>query len=426
MKLNQLLYPLSGITICSAFFLAGKHTSNPPTNDSEAVSQSREIAISSRSPIDQSRRLGSQVTARTDSLQANLKIGEILEIQDPAARTRAILAWIEQLSLEEMPEALAHFRATGLTSKNSPAYDLLLQQWAKTDPLGALQNVSNKDGFRSAGKTILATWVRHDPQAALQWAKENSTSEGNPEKANKWMEGIVEGLALVDQNMATELLDAMPQSKAKREAIESMLRELSKIDLDTSKSWVSSLPKGDFQSEAIEQLAQQIARNSPQDALAWAQSLGPESLASAAKPIVENWAREDLNEAKSWAEEQSGELLAEAAPALIKEMLQNNDFAGASEWLAPHDGDPRFNDAIEQLVRQADRESPALAADWAGRHTDPIKQEKILNNLFEKWHKHDPAAAQEYLQNNPVPGSVQKHFPTIIPQNMGGETASGN
>jgi hypothetical protein len=333
-----------------------------------------------------------------------------MKLADPLQRTQSMLAWIEELKVEEMPGAADYFRRTGEAHKNSPEFQLFLTAWARVDPLGALAQLSTEKDFASNGRHVLSTWARQDPVAAIRWAEENFEASGNPNKANSWIEGIVEGVALSNPEMANSLISSMPESKAKREAIEAMLRELSKARLDAPKEWISSLPAGAMRDEAVEQFAQQLARYNPQDALTWAQSLGGESLQNAAKPIIENWAGENLEEATSWAGKQSPEVLASTAPTLIKEMLKNGEWTQASEWLAPHDGDPRFDEAIEQFVRQANREYPALAADWARRLTDPIKREQGLQNLFKKWQGFDPAGMQEYLNNHDVPESVRNHF----------------
>jgi hypothetical protein len=404
---------LAGVLLSSVFYLAGKHAQQGTDSEQSAGVPSPARPDSRFERLDGQSRAGREESpSRTRVRRAggDRGIEEIMKLNDPLERTRSMLSWIERLTVEEMPGAGEYFRMTGQARKNSLEYQLFLSAWAKVDPEGALTKLRSEKDFDSHGKQILAAWAAQDGEAALAWAQQDLAAGGNPDMANKWIEGIVEGLALSDPEMAGALVSSMPESKAKREAIETMLRELSKEGLEAPKKWVAALPMGASRDEAVQQLAQQLARFEPREALKWAESMGESGILNAAEPIVENWAAENLEEAKAWAEDQSADVLASTAPALIKEMLKKDEWNQASEWLTPHDGDPRFDEAIEQLVRQANREQPEFAADWAKRIADPLKREQGLQNLFQKWKGFDPAGAQRYLDTHEVPESVRKHF----------------
>lgn len=417
MKTTSLLKLSLGITTGVASFYLGRSL---PAAGTQAQPNSHLIATSSQNSLRSAptdRNLRDQMISSSprsnpysSPQESASRFEKILATSAPLSRMELILDYTQSLAASEFPEALENFHKAGMLNKNSTEYKLLLTAWAQVDPHGALAGISGYPDEKNASLAIITTWAGQNPEAAEQWALENFDDTADPSKGNPHLIGVISGLVEQDLESATRLLSQMPPSGAQKDAIKSVLSKLHLSNPEDAKTWTLSLAPGEAQDKAIQELAEKIASENPTEAIEWATSSGQETLLVATEGILDSWVKNDPEAALAWAESQPKDILAVAGPHLIKEMAAREDYAGASEWLASHDGNPKFDESIEKLVKQARKDAPELAADWAARITDAESREKVLTKLVDKWIKDDPARAQEYLNQENVPDSVRLHL----------------
>jgi hypothetical protein len=189
----------------------------------------------------------------------------IIGNQDPLQRTSAWIAYVQSLSADEFPDAVAAFRAIGITEQRMSEYEMLMSAWAKTDPLAGLNFITEATSAPFAPQTILATWSATDPDAALGWAEQNHRSD-NP---NPYLLGVIRGIADHDLTRAAEIAATIPQSRERYQAVEALMPSLFKDGPEAAKHWAESLTDPQFKAGAIQLMARKLAQTDPEGTASW-------------------------------------------------------------------------------------------------------------------------------------------------------------
>ncbi|MGC6425410.1 MAG: hypothetical protein ACON5H_00250 [Akkermansiaceae bacterium] len=335
------------------------------------------------------------------------QIREIVQLADPIERTEALLALIGQLSPGEFQDMVASFRDLGITRERMGEYAIMLTAWAKVDPVGALTYASENTGTPFARQTILATWAQSQPDAAIAWAQENFKPGERNEDANPWLIGIIKGLAQSDLNRATSLLEQLPYSRGRGDALDNVLRKIREQGMDTAKQWAVSLSDERLQTGAIARLASDLAEEDPIGTLDWAASVSEEAFERSARQVVERWASGDPNGARDWVDQQPENIQASTAPGLI-EALSENDPQAAAEWLTQHAGNPAFDDAVRELVWNTSGRDPAMSSSWIMNLTDERDRTRTYHRALRQMMSSDAQATMGFIQNNEVPDGIRE------------------
>lgn len=338
----------------------------------------------------------------------------LTRMTDPIERAEGFLQLVKDLSPEQFLTVVDTYRGEGIGEEDFGEYRILLTAWAKMAPLDALTYAKEKTGSPFARQTILATWAKTDANGAITWARENFDNKGDENRANPWLVGVIEGLASDNLGQATTLLEELPYSRERGEALGAIFDEISQLGDQAGKDWIAGLTDPQLQAGAAARLAGMMAESDPAQAAEWVATLGTEAMTRSARTIAERWLRKDFEAAKGWVDSQPDDVVAAAGPAMVEGILRNQDPAAASAWLAPHDGNPAFDDSIRTLVWRSMDKTPELSADWIMRLSNEGDQTRTFHRVFGGWLNNDAAAAAEYVQNNPVPdgilGRVQKEL----------------
>jgi hypothetical protein len=76
-----------------------------------------------------------------------------------------------------------------------------------------------KTGTNFARQTILSAWAKNDTEGAVAWARDNFDSDAKGADANPWIVGVIEGISSIDLGRATELLEELPFSRGRGQAL---------------------------------------------------------------------------------------------------------------------------------------------------------------------------------------------------------------
>lgn len=408
------------IVSCCSAFLIGRN-SLPASQQTALSEQDKAPTFSSRSASrtedssklsqkggrsGQSRELSPSSPAQLTAIKE--QVLTLKEISDPVARAEGFLDLVRKLRPDQFLTAVDAFREGRVGNEQFGEYRLLLDAWAKAKPLEAIEYAHEKTGTNYARQTILATWAQNDSESAIAWAREHFDSQGEENRANPWLIGVISGLASNDFARATQLLEELPYSRGRGEALNSVYKEIIAQGPEDTKRWIAQLTDPRLKAGAAARLAGNIAQEDPLEAAQWAASLGPEALSNAAPNIINQWAEDDLSAAKEWVTRQEADVIAASAASLLSQISEKEGLEAASSWLSNYEGQPEFDNSISRFAWGAMNEQPSLAADWIMKMSDARQQERMFHQVLGTWMRNDRDGALQYIEDHPVPESIKR------------------
>ncbi|MDB4696619.1 hypothetical protein OAF29_07100 [Akkermansiaceae bacterium] len=414
------LFAAAWAVSCGAAFLVGRGSADSPEAADTSNSKTKSAASGSRTisrrpksstPSATTGQIASTSTKSSSKSQIEAIRGEakvLKNMSDPIARAEEFLKFVKNLSPDQYLDAVDAYREGGIENEQFGEYRMLLSAWAQVDPLQALDYAKEKTGTNFARQTILSAWAKNDTEGAVAWARENFDSEAEGADANPWIVGVIEGISSIDLGRATELLEELPFSRGRGQALDAVFAEVTSGGPENTKQWIASLGDEKLKSGAASRFAGQLAKSDPRAAAEWASSMGSEILKSSAGEIIQQWADNDLTAARNWVADQPEEIVASAGPALVREMIESEDVVAASDWLASYEGNPAFDESVRSLVWHSMGEEPAFAADWIMKLSSEDDQRSTFHRMIGRWMSKDEAGVVDYVNNNPVPEGIKQ------------------
>lgn len=412
MKWNYTSVAAACLAVGIAGFLVGKisHTRSA-TSESDRLLSRADQATTERMTGDRSAntrpasartRAGESRSGATfDERLASME--ELIRGENALDRGRAMLSWIDSLAQEEFEAAVDRFRNLGLTEARMGEYAMLLTAWGELDPTAALAyTAENTQGGMATG-TVLTAWASRDPEAAIAWAKANH--EGAD--ANPYMIGIIRGLAETNPTRATELLQGLPFSSERGEALAAMMPHLMRMGAEGAKDWIAKLTDNKLRDGAIARFAETMARNDPEGTATWLMAnLGDASIRSVDK-VYGEWAKKDKGAAKTSFEKlPAGAARSHALRGLVTVEARENPQAGANLMNSyPADVDDRI---VQHFIWNAFDKAPEVAVNQIGKMENGDRQNRMYGRALEAWLGRDKQAAQKWIDSANLPESVVK------------------
>ncbi|MGC4016741.1 MAG: hypothetical protein QM755_19835 [Luteolibacter sp.] len=260
-------------------FLAGRQTGGAVSKEDASVPplrSDRSPGSSSRSgraePGDgvadsSGRRARGPSLAKLGREQLQGKMSALMRSADAQERARAWLDFVDGLEPGQFEQVVADFRSMGLSSSNLSEYATLLSSWAKHDPLAALDFAEKNTGSVFARQAILSTWANTDPAAALAWA--NSHFQGAPDQGNPWLVGVIRGIAANDPVEASRLMQGMPFSRERGDALASLVPTIMAQGAQEAMAWADGLQDPSLKDRAMREIAPRLAEQDPKGAANW-------------------------------------------------------------------------------------------------------------------------------------------------------------
>jgi len=413
MKLSPLILVSALVLIGAVGFFAGRNSSSDAqadaAEDGPQVTRSSRGATgpSSSSARDAATALKERSSARSSNSETDRlsRLEAIIRGENPLDRSRALLAFIDQLAPGDFEAAVAHFRSLGLTDNRLGEYSLLLSAWAKADPLSALTYAKENTNNRFATDTILTTWASLDPDAALLWAEANHTGDG----ANPHMAGIIRGLAASDPQRATALLAGMPRSVERGEALDAMLPYLLGQGNEAARAWIEAITDDSLRNGAMLRAADRLAANDPAGTVSWLLENPGEATQRRMDDVFSTWARKDEQAAmNSLAGLPAGEIRSDALRGIVSSVA-SADPTRAVSLMDRYKADVN-SDVVRNFIWHSFGNDPGLAVSQISRIENTGQQEQMYRRTLDRWIERDPAAATQWIQSNPLPETVQQHL----------------
>lgn len=321
--------------------------------------------------------------------------------EDPLARNRALLEFIDQLGPNDFESAIAQFREMGITGDRMGEYSLMLTAWAKVDPVGALDYAGKNTGGGFAQNTILTAWATTDPEAAIRWAQTSFAGEG----ANPFLPGIIRGLAEADPNRATALLTGMPKSQERGEGLEFLLPHLLQQGPEATRSWIASIQDDSLKNGAIIRTARDLAVKDPAATASWLLATPGEGAQRRIDDVFGIWASSDQQAALSkFSSIPTGEARSDALRGMIRSAaMENPKSAVAMMDRFPSDLTDR---SVSDFTLHSMGSDPSTALAQVPRIADEQERDKTYSRALGYWFSQDPTAAQQWVNANQLPASV--------------------
>lgn len=417
MKIPPLTILAALIVIGAGAFMAGRVSSPGPAanavNERESTRPSRASGISSASESAAERmRRTKQTERRSESTTERLaRLENIIRGVNPLDRSRALLAFIDQLAPGDFEEAVAHFRSLGMTEDRMGEYGLLLSAWAKADPLAALSFAQQNTRSRFATDTILTTWASMDPDAAIRWAEANHTGDG----ANPNLAGVIRGLAATDPQRATQLLTGMPRSVERGQALDAMMPYLLSQGNDATRAWIEAISDDSLRNGAMMRAAERLAATDPAGTVAWLIANPGEATQRRMDDVYSTWARSDEQAAlSSLATLPAGEVRSNALRGVVTSAATQNP-AKAVSIMDRFPADVDYG-VVRNFIWHSFGNDPAMAVNQITRIADAGQREQMYLRTMNHWIERDPAAARAWMQANALPPSVQQQLQQNAPR----------
>lgn len=341
--------------------------------------------------------------ATSEARQSRLE--SIVRGENPLDRSRALLAFIDQLGPDDFEDAVAHFRSLGITEDRMGEYAMLLNAWAATDPIRALEYAQANTRGDFARNTVLTSWATADPEAAIRWANANHEGDG----ANPHLPGVIRGIAASDTGRATELLTSMPRSTERGQALDGIIPHLLALGAEEARDWINNIDDDSLRNGALERSATRIAAIDPAMAADMLIANPGRATDRRLNNVYREWANQDQGAALSaMSALPQGDLRSNALRGIVSSAARENPQAAVA-LLDSHQGD--VNDRVIRTAAWSSfRQDPATSADLISRYSDPRTQERMYRRTLDVWLDRDSDAARNWINSNPLPESVIEHL----------------
>lgn len=363
-------------------------------------SSSREGGSPRRDSASRTSRTGSDRSAATMD-ERLVKMEEIVRSENALDRSRAMLSWIDSLAPSEFEAAVAKFRTLGLTEERMGEYAMLLTAWAEVDPMAALAYTTENTRGGMATGTVLAAWASRDPESAIAWAEANHEGE----EANPYMISIIRSLAGTNPTRATQLLQALPFSGERGEALRAMMPHLLKEGPDAAKSWIASLSDERLRDGATARFAEEMAKTDPAATASWLLSNLGEASTRSVDEVFEQWAQTDKEAAAaSFASLPEGAARTRALRGLVTVEARTDPQAAAKLMNShPADVDDRM---VYHFIWNSFDKAPNVAASQIALIDDEEGRNRMYQRALGSWLEDDQAAAQRWIDSANLPEQV--------------------
>ena len=389
-------------------FMIGRGVSAPPDGGKQQVdkaSTSRAKRVSSKVRYGGKDASRSGITSGISGqggriIRANSPrraVVELAQLVDPVERAKGFLELLETLEAGQFLDVVADFRALGITEQRMSEYGMLLHAWGKADAEGALTYAMENTGTPFARQAIMTSWSSDDPEAALAFARANHDGEG----ANPLLVGVIRGIAPANLNRATDLLQDLPYSRERGDALQSLLPFVIEGGAADALTWTAGIADSQLQSGAINYIMRDFADSNPRGAAELLLTLEDKRVAArAVDNVAGSLARVDLEEAKRWSTGLDEELQSGAVEGVISHYASLDPVA-ASNWLGSLPTTTNLDSAIRQFAWRSQRSEPELAADWIGHIKDSGRREEMYNSVLSRWLRADPSSAEQWIETTP-------------------------
>lgn len=340
---------------------------------------------------------------------------------------------------------------------------MVIAQWAQTDPQAALQAAHSIPEAGARSKAIaeaIQVWAGNSPEAAFGYAITLADSQARANALltfilNKFIppakllpavlerfppgdqydfavSSLFDGWADEDPRAAAAALSALPPGRALANSAARVAAVWMASARDRSEvfRWIETLPPGQARSAAIANafgvwaeedpaaaarglaalsgdrreaqavIASSWARRDPRSALRWAAALPePGGRDAAVERVIRAWAQESPEAAAAALPSVPPETRRKAMEAVASSWA-SRDLEGAARWLDRQPNGPDKDDALRSFSAKLAGYDPRSALSWAALISDPGARARQTERVAREWLRAEPAAAAAWIRAN--------------------------
>lgn len=343
------------------------------------------------------------------TLPSTERLAEIVQIGDPLDRQAALMDLIHHLGADEFAAVADQYRNMNRYGDSHGEFEMILRGWAKVDPLAAMDFTSKPPGNPRESSLVLSAWAGKDAAAAERWANDHHDGDG----PNPWMAAVISGIAAYDISHASELMQSMPGSRERGQAMDAITRALLVKGSDAAMAYPDTIQDAALRSGFISQIADRLASTDPAKAATWLASVGDAaSQGRASRQVAEALAKQDPAVAAKWLPTLQPQAQAEAARGIIPIMSSGDltHITDTARWVSTLAGLPNYDRVVEEFVWSCDQRAPEQSAAWIQGISDPAQQLRLYQRMLGGWAQRDPEAVKAWVASNDVPKSVADRF----------------
>ena len=302
---------------------------------------------------------------------------------DPVRQADLFAKILASLTPENAKTAVLALRDS--PGKNRDQVRVLLRAWGQMDGAGAIEAMSGVAGEMFAdsgvkkGKSrdneifqVIAGWASADSAAAAEFVASVELQDGRA----LYTQAMVDGLLVKGVNRALEYVQGLPaDDPQRRRYVASIAKEVLEQGSERALDWADQLPE-DLRHDAYAGIMSSLAIEAPEEAMAMIDDFPRETQKNIVSRALDQWTKRDP--------------------------------LGASEYLAQMTDSPVKDQAVGKFATELAREDPEAAAAWATTIGSDKVRQKALSQVTRSWLKADRAAAEVWLESNPVPVDASK------------------
>lgn len=277
-----------------------------------------------------------------------------------------------------------------------------LQQLAERDPLAAVRYVERlpMTGERqSLLQTVARSYGKHDPAAALAWAR------SQPGRENL-VAAVLGGLAEEDPSRALDLALELtsPNERIRAAQTIAMIGVRRPGVAEEMANRLLALDDPRLRDTAMVSVASVWATRAPEEAMGWLLANAQDAPPSLFTQIGQQLARLDARNAVAFTGRVPAAVREQWAQGVVQGYAQN-DPQGAIDWLAQFNGEPWYGRAAATLamtVAQRDGAAAARLVDRLGAERTGAQAQQLSSMIATTWANQDPAAAADWALDRPT------------------------
>lgn len=256
--------------------------------------------------------------------------------------------------------------------------------------------------------SALTQWAKNDPMGALDWVQKNAKT--HPELVtDQALRGLIQGTASQDPKMAFGLIDELKVSDVSS-AVRDIMRTAKTNEERTTV--LSALrdqlgkttdPKKTIAMESIgfSGLASSLASDGFDSAQTWlaGANLTPNELVGFAQGLRNNDNTADNGHWIDWLGK-SG-LPEKQLNRNVENLMSNwttTDYQAAGTWLGTMPDGPTKTTSVKSYAETVSPYEPEVAAQWAMTLPAGKERDATLENIHNNWPKNDPAGAEAFAK----------------------------
>lgn len=279
-----------------------------------------------------------------------------------------------------------------------------------TSAVGRFERISPKDQNQWA-PVLAAEWANRDPRSAVSWAQARWQQGMGPEALLRGTESWIKTDPVGAAAFIREILPTVTQPAEQLEFAQLWVTAEPSAGLDTLRSLVPT--------EALEaRLKQALPASVPADPLTAANAAlkisNPLVRGQTVATVGFQWGARHPEDAMDWAASlpQGGE-----RSMAIREIYRAwtiNQFESATTSLNRLEP-PLRDQALIGIIHERMNNSASDAASLGLRVTDPQTRAELLDSVFQRWGRSNPADATAWLRKSGLPQALQTQMRARVP-----------